>query len=455
MADTVQQAHQIPDLASREAQLIHSSDREDESHSPIPGRYSAITTAALVLFIGVGYTNTFGVFAEYYQSTLFKDQSSSQVILIGSTASSLYLVLGALTGRFADLVGYRPSLLIGSALMIGAMFAASRSTSYTQLWLSQGIMFGLGLAFAYLPAVSVSRQYWGRNHGVANAVIVSGGALGGTVLPYIVRRLIESAGLASTFRILGYIAIVGLLPSVFLLKPVKPTVPIWRRPVGEGRPPILDLSLLHDTRFNALLIASTVAMVGFLPRYFLIPESAVAKGIDQIYASWLLGLMNGVSIIGRIGVGWYADRFGKVSALNMSFILCGLGHVMFWLPAVSVPNGDGAAVMALFTTFVVYTGIFGTGFLSLFPVVVSHLFGSENLASKQGLLNTMTGIGAFVGPSAVYAIVGDGGVKRWALGIISAGIFMMAGGFLLGILLSRPLKLIERTTQRLHDVSGR
>lgn len=407
-------------------------------------RYAVIIAAGMVLFIGVGSTNIFGVFQEHYSDSLLRDEPPEKVILIGSCAASMYMILGAFTGRFADLIGYGSSLLIGTALMVGANFAASVSTTYVQLLFSQGIMFGLGLAFAYLPAVSISRQYWKQNHGVANGVVVSGGALGGTVLPYIVRRLLDSQGLSQTFKILGYISLGGLAPSIMFLQPIKATTPIWRRRAMDPKTPVFDFTLLRNTEFNALLIACTVAMVGFLPRYFLIPESAVSQGISQTYASWLLGLMNGLSIIGRIGIGWIADRYGKVSALNLSFVLCGLGHFAFWLPGVTVPRHQDSAATALFTSFVVYIGLFGSGFISLFPVVIAHLFGDDALASKQGLLNTVVGCGVLAGPSGVYAVVGSGNAQRWPAGVICAGVFMLAGGILLWLLLSRPAKLIRR-----------
>lgn len=440
----------LPRMELDETHQSQPEPQEETSMSPALNKYTVIAAASLVLFVGVGFTNTFGVFEEYYVTHTLQNERPEKIIVIGSTAASLYLILGAFTGRFADLVGYRPSLLIGMALMVGSMFAASVSTTYTQLLCSQGIMFGLGVAFAYLPAVSISRQYWKQNHGIANAVVVSGGALGGTILPYIVRKILVEQGLPTTFRTLGYVAAAGLTPSIFILRPAKPTVPIWRRTPGRERPALFDLSLLHDARFNALLVACTIAMVGFLPRYFLVPGSAVAQGIDQTYASWLLGLMNGLSTIGRIGIGWFADRFGKVSALTISFMLCGLGHFMFWLPAVMVPQVDNATVTSLFTCFVVFIGIFGSGFISLFPVVMSHLFGGEALASKQGLLNTIVGIGTLAGPSAIYAIIGDGEVRHWSIGVASAGLFMVAGGMLLGALLSRPFKLLDRMD---HNVS--
>lgn len=404
----------------------------DDVHS----KYTVMAAASAVLFVGVGYSNTFGVFQEYYQTNLLQNERPEKIIVIGSIASSLYLVLGIFTGRLADLIGYRFCLLLGTACMTGAMFAASCSTTYIELLLCQGILFGLGVAFAYLPAVSISRQYWNQRHGIANGIVVSGGALGGCILPYLVRLMIEHLGLQQTFRILGYVAAGILLPSTILLKPKTPSNSSWIRRQSHARPPLLDLSLLHDQRFLILVVACTVAMFGFLPRFFLIPPSAVAQGIGNVYASWLLGMLNGLSIIGRIGIGWFADRYGKVTALSLSFTLCGVGHILFWLPAVKVSNEDAAT--ALFTLFVVYTGLFGSGFISLFPVVVSHLFGSESLASKNGLLNSVLGVATLAGPSAVYAVIGDGMTKNWWQGVIVAGVFMFAGGMLLGLLQVAP-----------------
>lgn len=319
-------------------------------------KWTVVTAAGAVLFIGVGYTNTFGVFSNYYQTHLLAGDPPEKIILIGSVASSLYFILGAFTGRFADLVGYRVSLILGAALMVVALFTASVSTTFWQLFMSQGLTFGLGLAFVYMPTTTISRQFFGaRIHGIANGIIISSGALGGCVLPYCVDLMMAKYGLANTFRILGYIAIGVLVPSIFFLKPRTSQDSRKRR--GQ----VFDVELLKSKRFLWLLAACTIAMIGFLPRYFLIPSSAEAKGIGSTYASWLLGLMNGLSIIGRIGIGYLSDRLGKVTALTLSFLLCGIGHVVFWLPAVSPHDENTETAIALFTLFVVFVGVLGSG----------------------------------------------------------------------------------------------
>lgn len=364
--------------------------------------------------------NSFGVFQQYYESTLFPDKPASEIIIIGSLSSSLYMILGAFTGRFADIFGYQAALFTGTALIVGGLFAASVSTQFYHLVLSQGLAFGLGTAFVYYPAVSISGQYF-RRHGLANGFVVSGGALGGCIGPYTTRLMIQNLGLPATFRTLGYISAGVLAFSCLAFLRVG-------KKAGARSRKVMDLDLLRDTRFLVMLASGTVAMTGFLPRYFLVPSSAVAQGIDTGYAAWLLGLMNGLSIIGRLGVGIFADRYGKLTALVASFVLCGVGHLAFWLPAVIVGSDDEKPV-ALMTVFVVFVGFLGSGFVSLIPVVVSDIFGSENLASKVGLLNSIMGLGVFAGPSAVYAIVSDG--RDFSMAVLFSGLLMVVGGLML------------------------
>ncbi|KAL1893976.1 hypothetical protein Sste5346_006117 [Sporothrix stenoceras] len=414
---------------------VHQSPLRDIAPAPAPESSSADTppsrytkpallaAAFFITFVAVGMPNSFGIFQDYYESTLFPDKPPAQIILVGSLASSLYMILGAPTGRFADRFGYDTAVLVGSLLIITGLFTASVCTQFYQFLLAQGVTFGLGTAFVYYPAVSVSRRLFSRRHGMANAFVVSGGALGGCVLPYSTRVLLQKHGLPATFQTLGYLAsgLLGCSYAAFRF--------LDHPPVRRGSTKLVDFSLLKDTRFLVMLAATSVAMTGFLPRYFLITPSAVAQGVNSSYAAWLLGLMNGLSIAGRLGIGAFADRYGKLTALVASFVLCGAGHLLFWLPAVLYRGQDAVALM---TVFVVFVGLLGSGFVSLIPVVISDLFGGDNLASKVGLFNSIVGVGVLAGPSAANAIVSSkGGGDDWSMAVLFSGLLMLVGGLAL------------------------
>ena len=72
-------------------------------------KWVVLAAAFAIMFVGVGLPNTFGVFQEYYQTILFPHKAPSELILIGSVASSMYMILGVLAGRFADICGYQVS----------------------------------------------------------------------------------------------------------------------------------------------------------------------------------------------------------------------------------------------------------------------------------------------------------------------------------------------------------
>lgn len=395
--------------------------------NPKIARWAVLWAAFAITFVAVGMPNSFGVFQDYYETQLFPEKASSEIILIGSLASSLYMILGILTGRLADIIGYSNAVLIGSALMVGGLFAASASSQFYQFALFQGLVFGLGSSFAYYPAVSVSRQYFKR-HGLANGFVLSGGALGGCVLPYSTRVLLQKYGLSAAFRVLGYIAIGMLAVSYCVFATTGPKSRSSTRSRARFDWKLVDFRLLKDTRFLVILIAGTIAMTGFLPRYFLVAPSAIDRGIDPSYAAWLLGIMNGLSIVGRLAIGSFADRYGKLTGLVLSFVLCGVGHLAFWLPAVAVKGGDERSI-ALMTVFVVFVGLFGSGFVSLIPVVMADIFGPDDLASKVGLLNSVMGLGVFAGPSAVFAIVSKG--SDWTMAVLVSGLLMIVGGLML------------------------
>lgn len=428
---SIEMLARTPDSEGLES-VKDDSESVTSTGKPPKTKWLVLSAAFCITFVAVGMANSFGVFQDYYQTVLFPQRPSSEIILIGSLASSLYMILGAFTGRLADFVGYPTAASVGSAFMIGGLFAASAASQFFEFVLFQGLLFGLGSSFAYYPAVSVSRRYFQR-HGLANGFVLSGGALGGCVLPYSVRVLLEKYGLPVAFRTLGYIAI-GLLTYASLVfwyvEKLRPSQPKTTNPQDRkgSWKQLLDLTLLGDTRFLAILVAGTIAMTGFLPRFFLVTPSAIDRGIDPGYAAWLLGIMNGLSIVGRLAIGSFADKHGKLTALVLSFVLCGIGHLAFWLPAVSI-EGNDTRTLALLTTFVVFVGLFGSGFVSLIPVVMADLFGSENLASKVGLLNSVMGLGVFAGPSAVYAIVAGG--QHWSMAVMVSGLLMVVGGLML------------------------
>lgn len=65
---------------------------------------------------------------------------------------------------------------------------------------------------------SLPAQYFKRRRGLANGFVFAGGGLGGFVLSITMDSLLNTFGIAWTFRILGFITLAATLPVCMLLK---------------------------------------------------------------------------------------------------------------------------------------------------------------------------------------------------------------------------------------------
>ncbi|KAI9496816.1 hypothetical protein BDB00DRAFT_785259 [Zychaea mexicana] len=54
------------------------------------------------------------------------------------------------------------------------------------LYLTQGVLFGLGSAFLYVSALSVPSQWFNKRRGLGLGIVTYGAGVGGVVLPFVI-----------------------------------------------------------------------------------------------------------------------------------------------------------------------------------------------------------------------------------------------------------------------------
>ena len=112
------------------------------------------------------------------------------------------------------------------------MISLAQKDQAYQLFLSQGVLFGIGIACLYAPrsfppplpfslsharlsfpllscrfnpSVAVAGHWFRRHRATAIGIIVSGGAVGGIVFPILLQHLIPLIGFGWSVRIIGFI----------------------------------------------------------------------------------------------------------------------------------------------------------------------------------------------------------------------------------------------------------
>ena len=112
-----------------------------------------------------------GVFQTYY--TLHLDVSASTISWIGTVQNFLSFFIGAFSGRLLDAGYFLPTVLVGATLQILGIFMMSLSTQYWQLFLTQGLVNGIGNGLFFTPCMGVMATWFSkvwRGIGFANNV---------------------------------------------------------------------------------------------------------------------------------------------------------------------------------------------------------------------------------------------------------------------------------------------
>lgn len=210
-------------------------------------------------------------------------------------------------------------------------------------------------------------QYFKAKRGIANGIVYAGGGLGGTVISFILNALLESVGIAWTFRILGFLIIGTGLPAAYLIKE--------RAPIKQAK--MVEWSLFKDVRFAVLFAVGAIGTFPlFVPAFFL-PLYTNSLGLPSSAGAGLVAAFNFCSAIGRLSCGFACDKLGSLNTLFLSLLLSALSIFVLW--PVSTSIGPLAA-------FVVINGAANGGFFSTMPTVVGNVFGSARVSVAVGMI---------------------------------------------------------------------
>ncbi|KAI9296605.1 MFS general substrate transporter [Neoconidiobolus thromboides FSU 785] len=360
---------------------------EDQNVDSIQG-WIVVIASFFNLFIIMGITLSSGVFVQYYADNLFKNKVPlSTLSFIGTISTSLQTLLAVFTGKLADKLGYRNSILLGSAIYVIGLLLASFSTEVWHLFLTQGVLVGIGGAIAFVPAVSAPAQWFKKYIGLATGVAVAGSGIGGLVLSPVTQTVLNNLDFRWALRVLAIIAFVILLITSFFIK---------ERVKAKNGGSWLDFTRFKDRRFLALFFGGFLCSFGYLVPFLLMGKYAQSIGLTESQGSILIGLLNGGSAIGRVALGSLGDRFGRI---NILFICIGLASLFcYFIWTFSFTFG-------VLLAFNILYGMAAGGYISMLPVVTVQLFGVEGIASTNGLLYFGSGIPNLVGTPIASAIL--------------------------------------------------
>ncbi|KAI6787170.1 hypothetical protein KC350_g18854, partial [Hortaea werneckii] len=127
-----------------------------------------------------GLNSSYGVFLAHYLATnTFPNATSLEYAFVGSLSISCAMLVSPAATYTTRVFGTKTTLFTGIAFETASLIGASFAYEIWQLFLSQGICFGIGMGFLFVGSVGIVPQWFTTRRSLANGFATSGSGLGG------------------------------------------------------------------------------------------------------------------------------------------------------------------------------------------------------------------------------------------------------------------------------------
>src|SRR5213082_2655752 len=335
-------------------------------------------------------------------------------------------------GLWLNRKGPRIVALTGGALYGLGVFLASFSHNLWWLYLSYGLIGGIGLGLGYIVPVAVLVKWFPDRRGLITGIAVGGFGAGALITAPVATRLIQSVGVLPTFAYLGVgYFIVAVIAALFMQNPPEGwqlegwTATEKQTSERVSKDYVLSEALKTWQWWIMWLILFLNVCAGIAVISQEAPIFQELTKVTAIVAAGMVGIASLGNAAGRVFWAWVSDLITRRFTFLVMFILQVL---LFWF----LPSITTASLMTIITFVVLmcYGGGFGT-----MPAFTADYFGPKNVGPIYGLLLTAWSFASAVGPLFIAHMRETAGSYRGALHIIAG---VMAISILLPILVRPP-----------------
>ena len=350
------------------------------------GQYKVAATGFLSLFSIIGIM--------YYGLPFFFDfwvrdfHWSRATVTSGSIFGKIIVgpLFGFVAGWFIDRFGPRKLMLCGIMMCGLAVIGLSRMTTLWEFY-SLYLLMALGyICGGPLPNQVLTSRWFNKSRGKAMGIAYLGIGVGGMLVPQIAKWLNMQMNWRSSLVILGILMIAVAFPMAWFVD---------ENPGGASKETKDDEHRLH---FRSILKSRSFYLLALGSLCSLGAVSAISQNlklffsIDLKYSQGqsanIISLVLAASIIGRLLMGWLADRYPKKYVMMLIYTLI-TGSILL-LYFASSPG-----VIYLFA-FIFGIGLGGD--YMIIPLMAAELFGVKVMGRVMGLILAIDGLAEAFGP---------------------------------------------------------
>ncbi|KAH0629429.1 hypothetical protein JD844_011494 [Phrynosoma platyrhinos] len=318
----------------------------------------------------------------------------SDTAWISSILLAMLYGTGPLCSMCVNRFGCRPVMLVGGLFASAGMILASFSTNMIQVYLTAGVITGLGLALNFQPSLIMLNRYFSVRRPLANGLAAAGSPVFLCALSPLGQILQPIYGWRGGFLILG-----GLLLNCCVCGALMRPLDSPKKPEASksavGKQPkkkLLDFSVFRDRGFLIYTVAASIMVLGlFVPPVFVVSYAKDLK-YEDTKSAFLLTILGFIDIFARplcgivAGLQWVRPRCVYLFSFAMFFN--GFTDLMGSMSY----NYGGLVVFCIF--FGISYGMVG----ALQFEVLMAIVGTQKFSSAIGLVLLCEALAVLVGP---------------------------------------------------------
>ncbi|RNA31636.1 monocarboxylate transporter 3-like [Brachionus plicatilis] len=369
-----------------------------------------LLSISLTNFILIGCMYSFGIILKILKEHFNVTQDVAN--LLQSFNTGFLFASGALSSALAKEFGCRKVMMLSSFIYASTFFISAFLSSFYLITIMLGIIGGIAYGCTYLTSIIILVDYFDKKLGLANGIMMASSGFGAFAFAPLTKFLTKNFVWNHVLLINGSIILTIVLFSSFLT-PVEyykkkhtnnaqlmESLKLnenYAETIPKDKPNILIRILKEITNFSLLkenfaflLIVSSgffVFAAYYIP-FIYIPIRAQELEIHD-YA-WVISIAGLANIPNRLILGIFCDK-KVMKPVNMNTICLLIAafclFCYFYLKT-----------FALQICFGVVFAIPMAGVHSLSTPYLVEIVGSNKFRNANGILNTMRGIGAVLGP---------------------------------------------------------
>ncbi|MDJ0811847.1 MAG: MFS transporter [Desulfobacterales bacterium] len=356
--------------------------------------YTIVAACFVIQGIGVGSFIACGVFIP----SLIDAFGWSRTMIAGASSMALLLMgfLGILTGALNDRFAPRIIMTVTGIILGSSYLLLSQMKAVWQLYLFLSLMAGIGLSSIDIIPLSTTSRWFVARRGVMTGLVKVGTGAGQLIMPFLAGIFITHLGWRNAYIIIGLIVLIFVVGAGQLLR--RDPLQLGQVPDGRNNPHdgieseaesgLTFAEALRSRPFWMLWALNLLAVASMFVILVHIVPHATDLGIATLPAAGILSTIGGVSMIGRLSVGFAIDWIGSPKCMQICLLT--LVASFIWLQMAH-------DVWTLYAFAAIY-GIAHGGIFTVISPIVAELFGIRSHGALFGIVVFGGAVGGAIGP---------------------------------------------------------